>query len=204
MRAMYPNGSVPAVIQSFAPQLPPPRRSSCSRRQHFEPREGRVGQQRRAFRAGLYTTKAVASAATPPKKYLRADYCCKNQEPRCYGHLFILVFRREPGRCLLRPAAEGRLSPTKRSRKSLVARTASARPALLVQRGNLNGIDRQRLGTAQPTAVAPWKRPASLSVDPISGIPTSNMGGEWLTLSLVPNNRETAVRCAGTRSSSRN
>ena len=102
---------------------------------------GALGEQRRAFRGGLYATKAVASATTPPKKYLRADYCCKNQEPGCYGHLFILVFRREPGRCLLRPAAEARLSPTKRSRKSLVARTASAWPALLVQRGNLNGIE---------------------------------------------------------------
>jgi hypothetical protein len=96
-------------------------------------------ERRCAFRGGLYATKAVASAATPPKKYLRADYCCKNQEPGCYGHLFILVFRRESGRCLLRPAAEARLCPTKRSRKSSEARTASAWPALLVQRGNLMG-----------------------------------------------------------------
>jgi hypothetical protein len=97
-----------------------------------------LGEQRRAFRGGLYATKAVASATTPPKKYLRADYCRKNQEPGFYDHLFILVFKREPGRCLLRPAAEARLSPKKRSRKSLVARTASAWSALLVQRGNLN------------------------------------------------------------------
>jgi hypothetical protein len=150
---------------------------------------GALGEQRRAFRGGLYATKAVASTATPPKKYLRADYCCKNQEPGCYGHLFILVFRRELGRCLLRPAAETRLSPTKRSRKSSVARIASAWPALLVQRGNLNGIDRQRLGTTRPAAVAPLKRPASLSVDPISGIPTSNMRGERLALCLVPDVR---------------
>jgi hypothetical protein len=43
------------------------------------------------FRDGLYTTKAAASAATPPKKYLRTDYCRKNHEPGCYGHLFTLA-----------------------------------------------------------------------------------------------------------------
>jgi hypothetical protein len=35
--------------------------------------------------------KAAASAAAPPKKYLRADYCRKNQEPGCDGHLFTLA-----------------------------------------------------------------------------------------------------------------
>jgi hypothetical protein len=50
-----------------------------------------LGEQRRAFRGGLYATKAAASPATPPKKYLRAAYCRKNQEPSCYGHFFTLA-----------------------------------------------------------------------------------------------------------------
>ena len=155
--------------------------------QCFEPRERCVGRAASRFCGGLYTTKAVASAATPPKKCLRADYCCKNQEPGCYGHLFILVFRREPGRFLLRPAAEARLSPTKRSRKSLVARTASAWPALLVRRGNgLNGIDGPHSGRHGLPPLAPLKRPASLSIDLIFGNPHPEYEGERLALSLVP------------------
>jgi hypothetical protein len=53
--------------------------------------KGCVGRAASRFRDGLYTTKAAASAATPPKKYLRTDYCRKNHEPGCYGHLFTLA-----------------------------------------------------------------------------------------------------------------
>jgi len=51
---------------------------------------GRVGKHRRAF-CGLYPTRSAASAATPPKKCVRADYCRKNQEASCYRHLFTLA-----------------------------------------------------------------------------------------------------------------
>ena len=139
MSAMYPNGSVSAVMHGFAPQLSPPRSSSLLQPPVF--RAARTA--RWASSVALFVVAYMRRKPSPrrrhqPKKYLRADYCCKNQEPGCYDHLFILVFKREPGRCLLRPAAEARLSPKKRSRKSLVARTASAWSALLVQRGNLN------------------------------------------------------------------
>jgi len=42
------------------------------------PANGRVGKHRHAF-CGLYPTRSAASAATPPKKHLRAAYCRKNQ-----------------------------------------------------------------------------------------------------------------------------
>jgi hypothetical protein len=49
-----------------------------------------VGEHRRAF-CGLYPTRSAASAETPPKKYMRADYCQKNQEAGCYRHLLTLA-----------------------------------------------------------------------------------------------------------------
>ena len=77
-------------------------------------------------RLGGDTTKEVpASCLLPQKSGARLL--------RSFVHPRV---RRQPGRCLLRPAAQTRLSPTTRSRKSLVARTASAWPALLVQRGS--------------------------------------------------------------------
>jgi hypothetical protein len=50
----------------------------------------RVLEHRRAF-SGLYPTRSAASAETPPKKYVRADYCRKNQEASCYRHWFTLA-----------------------------------------------------------------------------------------------------------------
>ena len=69
MSAMYPNGSVSAVMHGFAPQLSPPRSSSLLQPPVFRARaNGALGEQRRAFRGGLYATKAVASATTPTKE----------------------------------------------------------------------------------------------------------------------------------------
>src|SRR5262245_21545182 len=50
---------------------------------------GGVGEHCRAF-CGLYPTRS-ASAETPPNKYVRTDYCRKNQEASCYRHLFTLA-----------------------------------------------------------------------------------------------------------------
>ena len=109
---------------------------ASSSRQHFEPRERRVGRAASRFSwwlicdesrrlAGDTTQEVPASCLLPQKSGARLL--------RSFVHPRV---RRQPGRCLLRPAAQTRLSPTTRSRKSLVARTASAWPALLVQRGS--------------------------------------------------------------------
>jgi hypothetical protein len=135
------------------------------------------------FRGGLYTTKAATSAATPPKKQLRADYCRKNHEPGWYGHLLTLALGGWP---LSDKARDGSpfISHNALAKITGRQRTASAWPALLVRRGNgLNGIDGPHSGTARPSAVAPLKRPASLSIDPIFGIfPTPSIAGATICL----------------------
>jgi hypothetical protein len=102
---------------------------------------GALGEQRRAFRGGLYGRKP------PPRRRHHQRSTCElltAAKIRSPAATVICSPSRQAAAWSLsvRPAAQTRLSPTTRSRKSLVARTASAWPALLVQRGSFR--DRRR------------------------------------------------------------
>ena len=163
---------------------------ACSSRQYFEPRERRAGRAASRFSWWLICDESRRLAGDTTKEVPASCLLPQKSGARLLRSFVHPRVRRQPGRCLLRPAAQTRLSPTTRSRKSLVARTASAWPALLVQRGSFRDRRTAFRNKARPTAVAPSTRPASLSTDPILGSsPPPNTRGERLALCLVPDVR---------------